>query len=354
MTTSIELFDDAMTEMLAKNKRFLLQRPSYAIKFMDIAKQMKKQSAERARLLQDEDLTVPPILIISITNDCNLSCTGCYACAQHRDKTEEMPISEIGRIINESVDLGVSVVMIAGGEPLMKEGILDILQKHSSTIFVLFTNGLLLDAKTTEMLDRTKNIIPIISLEGDQPTTDNRRGDGVYENTMKIMHRLNENKMLFGSSITLTKDNFNDIVHSDYLDHLQQLGNRAAFLIEYVPADGNFDICLTEDQKSELRNMESELTAKYDMLVILLPGDEERYGGCMAAGRGFLHISSTGALEACPFAPFSDLNLKEMPLKTALQSKLLREIRDQHHLLKESRGGCALIENKEWIAGLKQ
>ena len=90
------------------------------------------------------------------------------------------------------------------------------------------------------------------------------------------------------------------------------------------------------------------------MLIILLPGDEERYGGCMAAGRGFLHVSSTGALEACPFAPFSDLNLKDMPLKTALQSKLLREIRDQHHLLKESRGGCALIENKEWIAGLNQ
>ena len=354
MTTPLELFDETMTEMLAKNKRFLLQRPSYAIKFMDIAKQMKKQSAERARLLHDENLTVPPILIISITNDCNLSCTGCYACAQHRNKAEEMPISEIGRIINESVDLGVSVVMIAGGEPLMKEGILDILQKHSSTIFVLFTNGLLLDTKATEILNRTKNIIPLISLEGDQPTTDNRRGNGVYKNTMQIMHRLNEDKMLFGSSITLTKNNFDDIIHSDYLDHLQQIGNRAAFLIEYVPADGNFDICLTEDQKSELRSMEDELTAKYDMLIILLPGDEERYGGCMAAGRGFLHVSSTGALEACPFAPFSDLNLKDMPLKTALQSKLLREIRDQHHLLKESRGGCALIENKEWIAGLNQ
>ena len=45
MTTPLELFDETMTEMLAKNKRFLLQRPSYAIKFMDIAKQMKKQPA---------------------------------------------------------------------------------------------------------------------------------------------------------------------------------------------------------------------------------------------------------------------------------------------------------------------
>jgi MoaA/NifB/PqqE/SkfB family radical SAM enzyme len=74
----------------------------------------------------------------------------------------------------------------------------------------------------------------------------------------------------------------------------------------------------------------------------------------MAAGRGFIHVSSTGALEACPFAPFSDLNLKEISFKEALKSPMMREIRDNHHLLKESRGGCSLIENKEWIAGLTE
>jgi MoaA/NifB/PqqE/SkfB family radical SAM enzyme len=88
------------------------------------------------------------------------------------------------------------------------------------------------------------------------------------------------------------------------------------------------------------------------MLMVTLPGDEEKYGGCLASGRGFLHISSTGALEACPFAPYSDTNIKDMPLREALKSGLLREIRDNHHLLKESRGGCALNENKEWIKSL--
>ena len=59
-------------------------------------------------------------------------------------KEEELDIIEINRIVDESVSLGVSVIMIAGGEPLIKEGLLDIPEKHKNTVFVLFTNGLLL------------------------------------------------------------------------------------------------------------------------------------------------------------------------------------------------------------------
>ena len=65
-----------------------------------------------------------------------------------------------------------------------------------------------------------------------------------------------------------------------------------------------------------------------------------------------MHISSTGSVEACPFAPFSDVNVKEMPLKEALKSRLLKEVRDHHHLLKEGKGGCTLVSNKEFVEGL--
>jgi MoaA/NifB/PqqE/SkfB family radical SAM enzyme len=142
-------------------------------------------------------------------------------------------------------------------------------------------------------------------------------------------------------------------VDSDYLSELEAKGCRAAFLIEYVPSgEEDMALCLTDAQKSELRENEERLYEKHNMLIVALPGDEEKYGGCLASGRGFLHISSTGALEACPFAPYSDTNIKEAPLKEALKSRLLREIRDNHHLLKESRGGCALKENREWIEAL--
>lgn len=343
----IQLFNESITKSLIKNKRFLLKRPAYIAAFASISSKMKKQAKVRDKNSR-EGLVVPPILIISVTNDCNLSCKGCYACDQHRNKAGEMEISEIKRVVGEAVTLGVSVVMIAGGEPLLKEGILGLPQDHNDTLFVLFTNGLLLK---TEKLPN--NLVPVLSIEGGKEATDFRRGDGMYDKVVSVMERLDKNGVLFGASVTLTSENYNEVIKSDYLQKLEAKGCRAAFLIEYVPSgEEDMDLCLTEDQKKELREIEKKLYEQHSMLIVTLPGDEEQYGGCLASGRGFLHLSSTGSLEACPFAPYSDTNVKGKPLKEALKSDLLRKIRENHSLLKESRGGCALKENREWIESL--
>ena len=352
MEKEINTFNKMMIEMFSENKRFLLKRPSYISTIVKIVSKMREQAEKRMYLSDSENIVVPPIMIMSITNDCNLRCKGCYACAQERDKSEEMSVENLIRITQEAIDLGVSVIMIAGGEPLTKKEILSVAENHPNTLFVLFTNGLLIDKTLITEFRQYKNLIPIISLEGDMYTTDARRGKGIYDKILKTMKDLDQKKVLFGTSITLTKDNFDEVLKSDYLNALEIIGCRAAFLIEYVPSDGNFDLCLTDAQKEELRDMQDELSERYNMMIVSLPGDEEQFGGCMAAGRGFIHLSSTGALEACPFAPYSDIDLKEMSLKEALKSKLLREIRENHHMLSESRGGCALVENKEWVESL--
>ena len=245
--------------------------------------------------------------------------------------------------------LGVAVVMLAGGEPLMKKGILALPDDHPDTLFVMFTNGLLLSSRS----DYPKNLIPVISLEGGKITTDARRGKGVYAAVQALIGRLNEQKRLFGASVTLTSANFDEVVNFAFLSALETEGCRAAFLIEYVPTgEEDMDLCLTEPQKQRLRELEPEFIRDYNMLIVPLPGDEERYGGCLAAGRGFLHISASGSLEACPFAPYSDTNVIGRPLKEALRSRLLAQIRGGHSQLKESRGGCALRENAAWISAL--
>ena len=352
MNQGIVQFHQTMIDWLVKNKRYLFKRPAYIGAFAKISAKIKKQAKLREMLAKNEDLIVPPVLIISVTNDCNLSCKGCYACSQQRDKSGEMTLSDIYRIIDEAVALGVAIILIAGGEPLMKEGILNIPKKYPDTLFVMFTNGLLLGTSATETLAGQKNLVPVISIEGNRETTDYRRGAGMYDNVMNIMSRLAARNQIFGTSITLTSKNYDEIVNSEFLKELESKGSSAAFLIEYVPYEDDFELCLTDQQKQDLREREEAIAKKHNMLIISLPGDEEKYGGCLASGRGFLHISSTGALEACPFAPYSDTNIKGRSLKQALQSKMLKEIRDNHHMLKESRGGCALIENKEWIETL--
>ncbi len=344
----IKEFNRILTKALIRNRRFLLKRPDYLSEFAKISSKMKKQARVRERYGK-EGIVVPPVLIISVTNDCNLSCKGCYACSQQREKSGEIDIERIKSVLGEAVELGVCVVMIAGGEPLMKKGILDLPLMYPDTLFVMFTNGLLLGAHG----ELAKNLVPIISVEGGKEATDERRGEGMYERAMAVMDSLDKKGRLFGASVTLTSANYSEVVKTDYLAKLEEKGCRAAFLIEYVPSgEDDFLLCLTDDQKEELRNIEETLYKKHNMLMVTLPGDEEKYGGCLASGRGFLHISSTGALEACPFAPYSDTNIKDMALKEALKSRLLGDIRDNHHLLNESRGGCALNENKEWIRSL--
>jgi MoaA/NifB/PqqE/SkfB family radical SAM enzyme len=87
-------------------------------------------------------------------------------------------------------------------------------------------------------------------------------------------------------------------------------------------------------------------------LFISFPGDEEQFGGCLAAGRGFIHVNPGGDLEACPLAPFSDVNINETRLQEALASPLLKRIRENPQLLEETAGGCALFAKRETVSAL--
>jgi MoaA/NifB/PqqE/SkfB family radical SAM enzyme len=86
-----------------------------------------------------------------------------------------------------------------------------------------------------------------------------------------------------------------------------------------------------------------------DILFLSFPGDEKEAGGCLAAGRGFLHISSDGSAEACPFSPFSDTNIAENGLKAALQSPFFEKLRTVGLVGGEHTGGCALFEHQQEV-----
>ncbi len=57
-------------------------------------------------------------------------------------------------------------------------------------------------------------------------------------------------------------------------------------------------------------------------------------------------------MEPCPFSPYADASLRDMPLIEALRSPLLRKIRENDFQLEESNGACALWHNREWVEEL--
>ncbi len=60
---------------------------------------------------------------------------------------------------------------------------------------------------------------------------------------------MDNNDVLFGTSITLTSRNYDEVMDKDYMMSLQNTGAVATFLIEYVPCQGDEDLCLTDSQK---------------------------------------------------------------------------------------------------------
>ncbi|MDH4217352.1 MAG: radical SAM protein [Candidatus Aminicenantes bacterium] len=329
-----------------------LQNPIQAYYFLRTIRWQKKAARVRSSWEQ-QGIHVPPIMIFSITNRCNLHCKGCYNQALRQSPQEEMSAEKMESVIAEAKDLGISFVIIGGGEPLVREEIVDITEKFPEIIFLVFTNGLLIDDDLLKKLKGQNNFVPVISLEGLEEETDGRRGAGVYKRLQNIIKKIKGKRIFWSVSLTVTQSNFDAVTDSQFIQDLYNLGCKLFFFVEYTPIrEGTEDWILTEEQRVNLLTRRDLFRSKFKALFIAIPGDEEEIGGCLSAGRGFVHISAEGNVEPCPFAPYSDTNLRDFSLKDALQSEFLRAIRQNHDQLHETEGGCALWVKRAWVRSL--
>jgi len=297
-------------------------------------------------------LPVPAILIASVTRRCNLNCVGCYSKTLRPRQEDAVELSDerFLELFREAIDLGTGVLMLAGGEPLIRRELLEKVSRIKGPLVPVFTNGLLFDPGYLDLFSGG-SLAPIFSIEGDASQTGERRGSGIHERVLESMSALKKRGAIFGVSITATSRNADTLLSRDFLKSLERMGAAVLFVVEYVPvASGTEDLIITDEQKAALISKDAFRGLSYP--VVVLPGDEEDYGGCLAAGRGFLHLSPEGALEACPFAPFSDTSAADKSLREALNSPLLAAIRARHSELMETKGGCALWNQQGWIASI--
>jgi MoaA/NifB/PqqE/SkfB family radical SAM enzyme len=316
-------------------------------------------AAKKREAAQETGASVPPFLIASIASTCNLFCSGCYARANSTVGASacaaQLSDSDWARIFREARELGVTFILLAGGEPLMRRGVLEAAAGTPQIIFPVFTNGTMFDEAYLDLFDRSRNLVPVISVEGDAAQTNARRGAGVYEKLAAAMEAISERGILFGVSVTVTKENLKTVTERPYIDALRARGCRLAIFVEYVPVNGTSASAPDDADRAELlRRIDGMRAELDDFILIAFPGDEDALGGCLAAGRGFFHISPRGDAEPCPFSPFSDTNLKESSLRDALASPLFRTLKLGGFLEGEHAGGCTLYEKEARIRALMQ
>lgn len=351
--TYVRQFDKSVKDLFGSALRMGLEDLSLLRFLVRTYLAQKRSSAIRT---QNERLGVhvPPLLIMSVTQRCNLACSGCYAKVAHGADSASLSKDEIEKIIGEAEDLGVSVVFIAGGEPLMRPDILDVAANHPKITFPMFTNGILIPSHLSAIV-KAKNLIPIISVEGFEGKTDARRGEGVFGKVTQSMNFLRSARKIFGASVTVTTENIDEVTSPEFVRKMMDNGARVFFYVEYVPLQaGSEYLCPTNEQRRVLAEKTAKLQKSLPGIFVAFPGDEEKYGGCLSSGRGFVHVAANGSLEPCPFAPLSAGNLKEMSLKEALKSRFLEELRNNHDKLTETLGGCALWKHRDWARTLQQ
>ena len=327
---------------------------SFALKYVLASKEAKK----RRESFAEKGENIPPFLISSITSNCNLSCQGCYArenksCGEGIEN-DQLSTERWASIFKEAKELGVSFILLAGGEPLMRREVLEKAAEVKEIMFPVFTNGTKFQEDYIQLFDKNRNLLPMLSIEGDKEQTDLRRRDGTYDILMDVMDKLKKKGILYGVSVTVTTENLMTVTNKDFFDKLYNKGCRALLFVEYVPVtESTKQLAPTENEREILEHEQQKLRKLYeDAIFLSFPGDEKYSGGCLAAGRGFFHINVDGSAEPCPFSPYSDTNLKDCTLKEALKSPLFRKLNETGMLLGEHKGGCVLFEKEDEVKKL--
>ena len=306
--------ENGVEKIISDAVKATLRDPKQSAFFARFAAASAKASKRRIEL-EEQGEHVPAFLITSITSSCNLHCAGCYARGLHT-ASDEAPVDQLTgeqwkSIFEQAEALGVSFIMLAGGEPMLRKDVIEAAGSIRNIIFPIFTNGTFFTEKYRAIFDKCRNLIPVLSIEGGQEATDTRRGKGMYGRLLQLMDDFAARGQIYGASVTVTRENYKEVTSDEFLETLAARGCKLVIYVEFVPMNENEEQLApgTEERDFISARVNDVRSCRDDIILLCFPGDELELGGCMAGGREFFHINSHGGAEPCPFSPFSDINV---------------------------------------------
>ena len=312
-------------------------------------KGMRSVQKHKARLARGEFF--PPFLYISVINSCNLRCQGCWV--DVAAKQEKIEVPAMNRLINEAKAMGNSFFGILGGEPFMHAEILEIFRQHPDCYFQVFTNGHFITDEVARELRRCGNVTPLVSVEGNEIVSDERRGrGGVYSKSMEGIQNCLKHRVMTGVCTSLCQSNF-DLLSEKWLDRLIEMGVFYTWFHIYrvVGPDSKPELALTPEQQLEARKFVVEMRAKKPIVIVDAYYDGEGRALCPAATGFTHHISPWGDVEPCPVIQFAKESIyDERPLKEVIGGSAF--LRDFRETAAQHTRGCIILERPDLLRGL--
>ncbi|MDA3869897.1 MAG: heme d1 biosynthesis radical SAM protein NirJ [Gammaproteobacteria bacterium] len=179
-----------------------------------------------------------PVVIWNLIRRCNLTCKHCYATSADKDFPGELNTEKVFSVMDDLKSFGVPVLILSGGEPLMRPDIFEISHHAKDMGFYvgLSTNGTLIsEDNIQDIVDVGYNYVGI-SIDGMRETHDKfRRKQGSFDEAMQGIRLCHQAGIKVGLRYTLTQDNKQDFpallklmddegIDKFYLSHLNYAG----------------------------------------------------------------------------------------------------------------------------------
>jgi len=218
-----------------------------------------------------------PVVIWNLIRRCNLTCKHCYSISADTHFPGELTTEQVYTVMDDLKGFRVPVLILSGGEPLLRPDIYDIARRAKAQGFYvgLSSNGTLIDESNIERIAECDFNYVGVSLDGLGATHDKfRRLDGAFVASLKGIRLCRDLGLKIGVRFTMTQDNAHDLpgllrlvedegIDRFYFSHLNYAGrgnkNRkddARYQLTRQAMDLLFDTCWEYNQ----RGLEKEFT----------------------------------------------------------------------------------------------
>ncbi|WP_282753719.1 radical SAM/SPASM domain-containing protein [Desulfuromonas thiophila] len=306
-----------------------------------------------------EQQFIPKWIAWESTRRCNLSCVHCRCSSDLAAAAGDFTTEEAYRLIDDICEVSKPVLVLSGGEPLMRPDIFDIARYGTSRglRMCMATNGTLItDAVCAEMKSADLKMVSL-SLDGSTAAIhdDFRQCAGAFDGVVRAAETLRRNGIKFLINSSFTKRNQHDIGNCFRL--AKQLGATAWYMFMIVPTGRGEEIMdelVSKEDYEDILKWHYEQEKREDEILMrptcaphyyrIVPQMAKAEGvdfkrrsltfstgggkGCIAA-QSICLIDCFGNLKPCSYFHSSVGNVKQIPFKDLwFNSKVFNELRD--------------------------
>lgn len=319
------------------------------------------------------NLPPPPRLIAwEITKRCKMGCLYCRASASAAAYPDELSTRRCRQIIDEISLLGSCVLILSGGDPLLREDIFEIASYATSRKLkvVMAVNPDTLDKEKLRQIKKSGVRRISISLDGaKEKLHDSLRGvPGAFALAKKAMQLARAQEIEFQINTTVTSYNFQQI--PQIMDLAVKMGAKSFHPFFLVPTGRGEDlkdkelspqdyeqILIYLSQNQEKFPLEIKATCAPHYYRILhqqgkLQGEKRKSGaagGCLG-GISFCFISNVGEVQPCGYLPVKAGDLRNQSfLRVWEESLVFNQLRNRNNL----KGKCKICRYRKICGGCR-